>query len=174
MIGGRFEKKTLIKTIGLGSSIVLAVEGVLVIGIAGNTRINNELGGIGNGTVMIAGLLLMLLGLIAVFVWQLQNNRIIKRALGKGRMDLLMLSVGLAVGIGGVTLAALSANILIVGFGGVSAKYVELAGIQLILLASLMVSMWASRVDAITQRMKWFSYMVAFFMLLLIPPAILM
>ena len=85
-----------------------------------------------------------------------------------------MLIVGLIIGLGGVALSALSAKVIIAGIGGISAKYIELAGIQLIVLASIMVLTWALRLEGISQRMKRVSYMAALFLMLLIPPAILM
>ena len=97
-----------------------------------------------------------------------------KKVGGKGRIDVIMLIIGLLTGLAGVVLSALSANIRISGFGSVSARYIELAGIQLVLLASFMVLTWTLRQEGITDRMKRLSYMVALFMVLLIPPAILM
>jgi hypothetical protein len=170
----KLDRKILTEFIGIGSGIVLATEGAWVLGISGNTRIAYELGGIITRTVMIAGLGLVLLGLVVVFVWSYKNNWVVKKIAGKGRIDVLMLIVGLITGLSGVVLSALSANVLIAGFGSVSAKYIELAGIQLVLLASIMVLMWALRIDGISQRMKRLSYMVALFMMLLIPAAILM
>ena len=170
----KLDRKTLMEFLGIGTGIVLATEGTWVLGISGDTKIANEIGGIITRTVMIAGLGLVLLGLIVVFAWNYKNNWVVKKIAGNGRIDVLMLVVGLITGISGVVLSALSGNVLIDGFGGVSAKYIELAGIQLVLLASLMVLMWALRIEGISQRMKRVSYMVVLFMMLLIPPAILM
>ena len=160
--------------LGIGTGIVLATEGAWVLGISGDTRIYNEIGGIISRTVMIAGLGLVLLGSIVVFAWHYKDNLIMKKIAGQGRIDVLMLVVGLIAGISGIVLSALSANVLIAGFGSISAKYIELAGIQLVLLASLLVLMWALRIDGISERMKRASYMAALFMILMIPPAILM
>jgi hypothetical protein len=170
----KLDRKTLTEFLGIGTGIVLATEGVWLLGISGDTRIANEIGGIITRTVMIAGLGMVLLGLIVVFAWLFKNNRVVKKIADKGRIDVLMLIVVLITGISGVVLSALSANVFIAGIGGVSAKYIELAGIQLVLLASLMVLIWALRTDGISQRMKRVSYMVALFLMLLIPPAILM
>ena len=170
----RLDRKALTEFLGIGTGMVLATEGAWVLGISGDTKIANEIGGLITRTVMIAGLGLVLLGSIIVFVWHYKDNLIVKNIAGKGRIDVLMLVVGLITGLGGVVLSALSANVLIEGFGGVSAKYIELAGIQLVLLASLMVLIWALRIGGISQRMKRVSYMAALFMMLLIPPAILM
>jgi len=170
----RLDRKTLTEFLGIGTGIVLATEGAWVLGISGDTKIANEIGGIITRTVMIAGLGLVLLGSIVVFIWLYKNNWVVKKITGNGRIDALMLIIGLITGISGVVLSALSANVFITGFGGVSAKYIEFAGIQLVLLASLMVLMWAMRIDGISQRMKRVSYMVALFMMMLIPAAILM
>jgi hypothetical protein len=170
----KLDRKAVIEFLGMGSGIVLATEGALVLGIAGNIQISNQLGGITTRTVMMAGLGMVLLGLIVLFSWHFKNNRIVKRIAGKEGIDILMFVVCLIIGLGGVVLSAFSANIKIEDIGGISAKYVELAGIQLILLASIMVLMWSLRFNEITLRMKRMSYMVALFMLLLIPPAILM
>ena len=170
----RLDRKTLTEFLGIGTGIVLATEGAWVLGISGDTRIYNEIGGIISRTVMIAGLGLVLLGSIVVFAWHYKDNLIMKKIAGQGRIDVLMLVVGLIAGISGIVLSALSANVLIAGFGSISAKYIELAGIQLVLLASLLVLMWALRIDGISERMKRASYMAALFMILMIPPAILM
>ena len=158
----------------MGSGIALAAEGAFVMGISGKTQISNELGGIVTRTVMIAGLGLVLLGLLVLLSWHYKNDRVVKRIAGSGRTDVLILVVSLNTGLGGVVLSAISANVVIEGVGGISAKYIELAGIQMILLASIMVLMWALRTDRISLRMKRVSYMAAIFMMLLIPPAILM
>jgi hypothetical protein len=170
----KLDRKTVVEFLGMGSGVVLATEGALVLGIAGNTMINNDIGGISTRTVMVAGLFLIVLGMIVLFAWHYRDNSIVKRLAGKGRMDVLMLLVGLVTGLGGVVVSALSANVLIQGFSGVSAKYIELAGVQLVLLASIMVLLWAVRSDGISQRMRQMSYLLALFMILLIPPAILM
>ncbi len=170
----KLDRKILVEFFGMGSGIVLATEGAWILGISGYTKIFNEIGGVVTRTVMIAGLVLVLLGLAVVFAWHYRANRIVKRIAGNGRIDVLMVLVSLVTGLSGVALSALSVNVLISGFGSVSAKYIELAGIQLILLASIMVLTWALRVDGISNRMRRASYLVALFMMLLIPPAILM
>lgn len=170
----KLDRKILVEFFGMGSGIVLATEGAWVLGISGNTKIFNEIGGIVTRTVMIAGLVLVLLGLIVLFAWHYRGNRMVKRIAGNGRIDVLMLLVSLITGLSGVVLSALSVNVVISGFGLVSARYIELAGVQLILLASIMVLMWALRVDGISNKMKRASYMVALFLVLLLPPAILM
>ena len=123
---------------------------------------------------MIASLILVGLGMMVFFAWHYKNYWLVKRVAGKGRIDVLILIVVLVTGLAGVVLSALSTNILISGFGSVSARYIELAGIQLVLLASFMVLTWTLRQEGITDRMKRLSYMGALFMVLLIPPAILM
>ncbi len=170
----KLDRRILIEFFGMGSGIVLATEGAWILGISGNIKIFNEIEGIATRTVIIAGLALVLLGLIVLFAWHYGGNSMVKRIAGNGRIDVLMLFIGLVTGLSGVVLSALSANVLISGFGFVSAKYIELAGIQLVLLASIMVLMWALRVDGISNRMKRASYLLALFMMLLIPPAILM
>ena len=170
----KMDKKMLVEFLGMGSGIVLATEGIWVLGISGPTTINSDIGGVGSRTVMIASLALVGLGMIILFAWKYMNNWLVKKVGGKGRIDVIMLIIGLLTGLAGVVLSALSANIRISGFGSVSARYIELAGIQLVLLASFMVLTWTLRQEGITDRMKRLSYMVALFMVLLIPPAILM
>ena len=170
----KLDRKTLVEFFGMGSGIALAAEGAFVLGISGNTLISNGMGGIVARTVLMAGLVLVMLGLLVLFSWHYRNNHIVKRIAGNGRIDVVILLVGLITGLGGVVLSAISANVVIEGVGGISARYIEIAGIQLILLASIMVLMWALRTDGISQRMKRVSFMAVLFMMLLIPPAILM
>ena len=171
--GEKLDRNSTVEFLGAGAGIVIAAEGAFVLGISGSTKVDG-IGGIKATTIMIAGLGLMVLGLMVLCTWHAKNHQIVKRIAGKGRIDLLVLVVGLITGLGGVALSALSAKVTIADIGAISAKYVELAGVQLILLASIMVLTWALRLDGISQRMRRVSYMAALFLALLIPPAILM
>jgi hypothetical protein len=169
----RLDRQSLVEFLGTGAGIVIAAEGAFALGISGRTKVTG-IGGVKATTFMMAGLGLMVLGLLVLFVWQSRNYQIVKRIAGKGRPDLLILVVGLIIGLGGVAVSALSAKVNIDEIGIISARYIELSGVQLILLASIMVLTWGLRVDGISQRMKRVSYMAALFLMLLIPPAILM
>lgn len=170
----KLDRKSLVEFLGMGAGIALAAEGAFVLAISGRMRVLNEIGGIRTGTVMAAGLVLLLIGMVVLFCWHFRNEGIMKRFAGKGRLDLFMMVMGLITGIAGVALSALSARVVIDEVGSIAARYIELAGIQLIILASVMVLMWVMRVDGVTYRMKRLSLMTALFLMLLIPPAILM
>lgn len=169
----RLDRHGLVEFLGTGAGIVIAAEGAFVLGISGRTKVTG-IGGVKATTFMMAGLGLMVLGLLVLFVWHSRNHPIVQRIAGKGRADLLILVVGLIIGLGGVAVSALSAKVTIDEIGGISARYIEFSGVQLILLASITVLTWGLRVEGISPRMKRVSYMAALFLMLLIPPAILM
>jgi hypothetical protein len=168
------DRKALAELFGMVAGIALTAEGAFLIGIAGRTKILNDIGGIKSGTFMAAGFGLAIVGMLILFCWYFRNQRIIKKVFGRERLDIFLVALGLMIGIGGVLMSALSAKVVIDGVGSISAKYIELAGIQLILLATVVVLMWAFQEGRITERIKRVSYMVALFMMLLVPPAILM
>ncbi|NYT16318.1 MAG: hypothetical protein GKC02_10240 [Methanomassiliicoccales archaeon] len=75
------------------------------------------------------------------------------------------------IAIEGIVIMALSANIYIDGFGGISGIYVALSGAQLSLLALLGMSFWIWRNEEIEYRRSRYYALIILFLLLLIPPA---
>lgn len=154
-------------------SWIIASQGLFIMGIAAPTYIDG-IGGILEQTVAIAGAQLFLLAIITLILRFLGGKEILtKMVLGVRLSEFLTYLAWGIIAIEGIVIMALSANIDIDGFGGISGIYVALAGAQLSLLALLGMSFWLWRNEEIDYRKSRYYALTIIFLLLLIPPAFL-
>lgn len=152
-------------------SWIIASQGLFIMGIAAPTIIDG-IGGLLERTVAIAGAQLFLLAIMILILRFLGEKEILTRMfLGVRLSEFLTYLAWGIIAIEGIVIMALSANIYIDGFGGISGIYVALSGAQLSLLALLGMSFWIWRNEEIEYRRSRYYALIILFLLLLIPPA---
>jgi hypothetical protein len=152
-------------------SWIIASQGLFIMGIAAPTIIDG-IGGILERTVAIAGAQLFLLAIMILILRFLGEKEILTRMfLGVRLSEFVTYLAWGIIAIEGIVIMALSANIYIDGFGGISGIYVALSGAQLSLLGLLGMSFWIWRNEEIEYRRSRYFALTILFLLLLIPPA---
>lgn len=152
-------------------SWIIASQGLFIMGIAAPTIIDG-IGGILERTVAIAGAQLFLLAITILILRFLGEKEILTRMfLGVRLSEFVTYLAWGIIAIEGIVIMALSANIYIDGFGGISGIYVALSGAQLSLLALLGMSFWIWRNEEIEYRRSRYYALIILFLFLLIPPA---
>ncbi|MFP4171195.1 MAG: hypothetical protein ACLFUV_09310 [Methanomassiliicoccales archaeon] len=155
-------------------SLAIAAEGLFVMGIASDIRLEG-FGGISGHWVALAGAQLFalgmgLLGLRVLAKW----NMLDRRLMGMPLIELLGFLGAALVAVEGLVIAALSADLFIQGFGGYSGRYILLAGGQLFLLGFLHAAFRTWRVSDIRPRWRRVVVTGLAFLLLLLPPALVL
>lgn len=137
----------LTKTLGIIALITLAAEGIFVMSIAGNTRIDG-FGGITKTTFSNAGIQLVALSLILIFLWDLKGEKIGfrgRKILGPRFFDAVGIFLSIIIASEGIALAVLCGRMNIEGLGGILERTVVASGAQLFALGLFSASMWALR-----------------------------
>ncbi len=159
--------------LGTLAGVLLAAEGVVLIGFAGETQLET-LGVLSETMTMLIGVQVALLGSIVLGAWLLRGFRWFKGNFNRMLLDMLMLIVASVLALEGVAAMALAADITIDGIGTMLESTMVLFGLQLALVSILALLCWVFRDDGPFPRMQRFMFVVLIFLALLIPPALLL
>jgi hypothetical protein len=150
---------------------LLALEGVFAMALAANTYVEG-LGGILESTFRLAGAQLLVLSVIAIIAWLVRDNPLLSR-LPKPIISSVFLTSAALIALEGLAVILMAVNIRIDDFSGVGERYVLLGGLQMALLASAAMLLWA-RSGGISARFKLAGTAAAAFVVLLLPIALLL
>lgn len=159
--------------LGTLAGVLLAAEGVVMIGFAGETELET-LGVLSETMVLLIGVQVAVLGSIVLGAWLLRGFRWFKGNFNRMMLDMLMLIVTAVLALEGVVAMALAADITIDGIGTMLESTMVLFGLQLALVSILALLCWVFRDDGPFPRMKRFMFVILIFLALLIPPALLL
>jgi len=155
-------------------ALVIMAEGLFIMGIAGTTHIDG-IGGVLGRTVTLAGGQLFLLGILLLGMRLLKGRSVFaKEVMGVQVSEAISYLALALVAVEGLVITGLAANIFIQDFGGVSGIYVMLGGVQLFFLALLHMTFWVWRYDELPKRRRRDAIMGIIFLLLLLPPALVL
>jgi len=135
------------KIAGLLFGAVLSVEGLFISIFLGPIQIKG-LGEFSRYTVILAGVQLLILGLLILLSWILREKGIRLKGdgiLGKRSFDLIMFIAGIVVVAEGFAIVVLAGPGIVSGIGGVMEQTVVLFGAQLFMLGLLALLTWIMR-----------------------------
>jgi hypothetical protein len=159
--------------LGTLAGVLLAAEGVVLIGFSGETQLET-LGVLSETMTMLIGVQVALLGSIVLGAWLLRGFRWFKGNFNRMLLDMLMLIVATVLALEGVAAMALAADITIDGIGTMLESTMVLFGLQLAVVSILALLCWVFRDDGPFPRMQRFMFIILVFLALLIPPALLL
>ncbi|MEM0449113.1 MAG: hypothetical protein QW520_04760 [Methanomassiliicoccales archaeon] len=148
--------------------IVIAAEGVVVIGIADPTIIDG-LGGILERTVLMAGTALLFLSLVYLVSCYLVDLAV----RFKSAFSALKLVSGAFLVVGGLALTTIATNVTPEDIGTITTRTVMLAGLQLTLIAGISLLASGSMTNSPSRHWGRLSTATALFLMLLLPTAFL-
>jgi len=150
---------------------LLALEGVFAMALAANTYIEG-LGTILESTFRLAGAQLLGLSAVAIFAWLVKDSPLLSKW-PKRLSSLVFLVATAAIALEGLAVILMAVNIRIDGFSGVGERYVLLGGLQMALLASIVLVCWA-KTRGITSNFRLVGTAAAAFVVLMMPIALLL
>ncbi len=153
-------------------ALIFITEGLVLAGAAANVRIDG-FGGVGSGWITAVGAQMMVLGALIIAMRWLDIGPLNTEVLGVKLSDGIEYLAGVVLAIEGLVLASISGDILIEGFGGLSGKYVAVAGGQIVFLAFAFLIFWVLRNRELPLHKRKAALWGAIFLLLMLPPAIL-
>jgi hypothetical protein len=159
--------------LGTLAGVLLAAEGVVLIGFAGETHLET-LGVLSETMTLLIAVQLALLSSIVLGAWLFRSYRWFKGNFNRMLLDMLMLILIVVLTLEGVAIMVLAAPITIDGIGTMLESTMVLFGLQLALVSLLSLLCWVFRDDGSLPRMQRFMFIILVFLGLLIPPALLL
>jgi len=131
-----------VSVLGVMIGAVLATEGIFIMGVAAPIVVES-IGGMLASTVTLAGIQLLVIGLILVAFWLLKDRTVFGRDLTSNRIiSLGPVILGAVVTVEGLILVAYASPVELDGVGGMRAAWMTLAGIQLFLMGGATCMFW--------------------------------
>lgn len=140
---GQLNIRNSLDPIGLLATIIIAVEGLVVMAYAAPVNVEG-IGGIMKQTVLIGGGQLFILGLFLILSWifMKQNLRIRDRKILEKRFRVIAVLLGAIVAVEGIVVVFYAGPTFVGGIGGILGQTVILAGAQLFVLGILVCLSW--------------------------------
>lgn len=155
-------------------AIIVMAEGLFIMAIAELTRIEG-IGGVLGRTVAIAGAQLTLLGGAMIGTRIVKGKGIFAReVMGFQLSEIIAYLAGAIVALEGLVIVTLAADIYITGFGGISGRYIAIAGLQLFALAFLYLIFWVWHYRELPSRQKRLAIGGIMFLALMLPLALVL
>ncbi len=140
---------SLTKILGFVAGAIIAAEGVLITAYAAPVTVNG-IGGIMGQTVLIAGIQLLILGILISGAWFLRDKEFrlgrISRIVGRF-LPIAGIILGCAVALEGAVVAVNAGATVWGGIGGIMESTVALAGAQLFCFGLFATSLWFLKED---------------------------
>jgi hypothetical protein len=159
--------------IGTLAALLLATEGVILIGFSGETQLDT-IGTLSKTMTMLFSVQVLFLGMLVTAVWLFREGKWFQGNFNRMLIDMLILIVLTIIALEGVATMALAAPITIEGIGTMLESTMQMFGLQLTVLAILTMICWIFREDGSLPKMQRFMFVVVLFLALLIPPALLL
>jgi hypothetical protein len=158
---------------GTLAAVLLATEGVVLIGFSGETQLDT-LGTISKTMTMLFGVQVVFIGLLVTMTWLFRGEKWFRGDFNRLLVDMLVLIVLTVIALEGVATMALAAPITIEDIGTMLESTMLLFGLQLTIVALLTLLCWIFREDGSQPKMQRFMFIVLIFLAILILPAILL
>ncbi|MBN1109973.1 MAG: hypothetical protein JXA45_04350 [Methanomassiliicoccales archaeon] len=140
--------------LGSLAAVLLVLEGLTAMGIAGRTVIE-DFGGIGGGTFYLAGIQLLLLGLLLFIMWTLPPRLSFSR-LGRLLSDrwswVIVMTLGTLAALEALVASTLAGRMVIADIGSISKIYVVVGCSQLFVLGLAAPLLWKLRNASLDRR----------------------
>jgi hypothetical protein len=159
--------------IGTLAALLIATEGVILIGFSGEAQLDT-IGTLSKTMTMLISVQVLFLGMLATVAWLFRQEKWFQGNFNRMLIDMLVLIVLTVVSLEGVAIMALAAPITIEGIGTMLESTMQMFGLQLTALAMLTLLCWIFREDGSLPKMQRFMFVVLIFLALLIPPALLL
>jgi heme/copper-type cytochrome/quinol oxidase subunit 2 len=159
--------------IGTLAALLIATEGVILIGFSGEAQLDT-IGTLSKTMTMLISVQVLVLGMLATVAWLFRQEKWFQGNFNRMLIDMLVLIVLTVVSLEGVAIMALAAPITIEGIGTMLESTMQMFGLQLTALAMLTLLCWIFREDGSLPKMQRFMFVVLIFLALLIPPALLL
>lgn len=159
--------------IGTLAALLIATEGVILIGFSGEAQLDT-IGTLSRTMTMLISVQVLFLGMLVTVAWLFREEKWFQGNFNRMLIDMLVLIVLTVISLEGVAIMALAAPITIEGIGTMLESTMQLFGLQLTALAMLTLLCWIFREDGSLPKMQRFMFVVLIFLALLIPPALLL
>lgn len=155
-------------------SMIIMAEGLFIMAIAEPMRIDG-IGGVLDRTVAAAGAQLIFLGAVMLGSRILEGKGFfVRKIMGFRISEAIAYLAAALVAVEGLILIIFAADIYITGFGGISSKYIVIAGLQLFALAIAYLVFWVWRYEELGLKQRQLATSGIMFLSLLLPLALVL